>query len=171
MWNVYWTTWVAAVVLGWSAVTFVIGFRAYGRLRYSLGDLMLAVLGYGGVLASGRYVFERLGVEESALYPLAIAVGSLIVLGFKTGCQNREQLRESAWLLRTLVYCSGLLFPATVVPALLVPLLMVMPGSTFRNDWNAAAGWLFLLAPVLGQFWFWSIAEARKTDKPSPPPP
>lgn len=163
---------IELVILGMLFLGFigsVVGWRNFRKVRFTSLELLLVVFGHGTVLACFREILSSLQYGYASMYPLAIAVGLLIAVGFKVGCSNRDRIREDAVRVRWIVFLAGLFWPVTAIPAVAVTLVLIASDSPLRNDWGAGIAWVVLLAPVLGQLWFWAIGEAVKVDAPKEP--
>lgn len=143
-----------------------IGWRKFRQVRFSLLELVASVVGYGAVMTCLQFLINRMGWEKNVLMPIAVISGLLFVQGLVLGDQNRKKIHEHMLSIRTLVYLTGLLCPACVIPALVTTVGMARNLSVFRNDPGSTLAWLFLLAPCLSQLWFSSIDSVRKDDKP-----
>ena len=136
------------------------------RGRFSLLELLAAVVGFAGVLACMHFLILKKNWDPAEVIPLAaMGTGFLMVFGFWQGCSNRNQIREEANRVRWIVFLAGLLAPATTLPALLVGVSLCLDDLHFCNDFSVAIVWLLLLMPGLCQAWFSAISSVRKDDQ------
>ena len=157
---------VLSILVSVGALTLLPAFWLTKRNKFSLGDLLGAILGMGACVSLMVVILREHLVSSEAMACLAFAEFMLVPSAIVFGSANRSRVEARSRNAASMIYLLGVTFILSLYPLVLVGLLLldILPRQTewinkthppeppFSLLWITFA---IYLTPILFQFAFW----------------